>query len=203
MGIGEETLSIDYHPSVLKLFEEKDLVVVPSYSRNEVVTLLHQEKCKKKDTTSGDFVNFEHVDNLIWLVLPEGCHRGVLVARQLTKLFFMKLQEENMITQDFYFMMDDDITLIEEKDYKYDKDTDRYDCPQKPLSLKEFIDYTHEIIDAEVYILNKGKQESYEDFNSTWSMLGPQPICNMNGNAQFESMEKFTIAHTTRVTGLM
>merc|ERR1712100_809916 len=56
---------------------------------------------------------------------------------------------------------------------------------------------------AEVYILNKGKQESYEDFNSTWSMLGPQPIRNMKGNAQFESMEKFTIARTTRVTGLM
>jgi len=195
-----------YGNKFLDILDQRSLVVVPSLNRkknalsNENMAPNNDEICfvlVVEDDQLADYRDETNIRNLVWIVLPPGTHRGVLVSRQLTKICFVAMQADGLVQQENYLMVDDDIKLMEHREYRQVED--RYESLTRELDILGLVEHYQRLLDGDVTV--KGLND--HRFHEVWVAIGSTPARDLRGKAQFSNMSKYDLTHCTRVSGVM
>jgi len=146
--------------------------------------------------------------DVLWLVLPAGAHRGVLVTRQLIHLCIRGMKEKGLIVHELYFQMDDDVKKMEIREYEC-KPGGNHTYEENELTLQECLDYVMQILspDSTITILNTRKKNQpvtdFPEFHDKWVEIGCLPSRYLKGSDQYGNMKKFELGPSARVSGFM
>jgi len=195
----------------LALLRGASLVVVPTFNRAETNSLgaaimtPDDDMCFVLVVEDDQLAEYQErfqameqfTGRLAWIVLPPGAHRGVLVSRQLIRICFCALQAEDLVEQEYYFMVDDDILRMEDRQYRLEGD--RYVPEIQELNIRDMVQHFENLLQSDITV-----QDHPDDrFHQVWVAIGSTPSRNLKGKSQYRNMAQYDLSHSSRVAGVM